>query len=397
MIPVEHSMGEAAVHENAAQIEPLLRQFLETAQLLEEAHRRLEERVRELDRELEEKNRRLEIITEQQRAILSSMTDGMIAVDTQEEIVFVNPSAVRLFGWDAETLTGKRFTDLFARPFHSPTAPLGSFTTRDGRVIAVREKDSDLFDVQGRLLGKVKTFQDLTELNTLREQVRQADRLAALGEMAATVAHEIRNPLGAMRGFATFLAQDLGPTHPGQRWVQKILEGAGILERVVNELLEYTRPVQLQPRPIALVELVQSALDYVEESLQRLTLQVRIPENITVFVDADKIRQALVNLFINALEAQPHGGALSIRARKEHDRVELRIADAGPGVPPELKDKIFSPFFTTKEKGTGLGLALCKKALESHGGTVQVGEPEDGEPSGTVFVLLFPRPYSDEA
>jgi signal transduction histidine kinase len=145
------------------------------------------------------------------------------------------------------------------------------------------------------------------------------------------------------------------------------------------------------------VELVQSALDYVEESLQRLTLQVRIPENITVFVDADKIRQALVNLFINALEAQPHGGALSIRARKEHDRVELRIADAGPGVPPELKDKIFSPFFTTKEKGTGLGLALCKKALESHGGTVQVGEPEDGEPSGTVFVLLFPRPYSDEA
>lgn len=371
-----------------AALSQALHLFTETSEKMETAYRALESRVQELDQELAEKNQALAVTSDYLANLLESMTDGVIAVDSAGTIVRFNQAAGEILGYAAEDVIGSAFEDIFGRSFAPQPHDVHHLTARSGRQVPVSERNSPVCDAHGNRLGRVKTFQDLSEIVALREQVRQVDRLAAIGEMAATVAHEIRNPLGGIRGFAAFLAEDTPAEDPRRRLVDKIQTGAQALEKVVNELLEYTRPVELDRRAVTCTDLVSSTLGFLEYDSDRITLAVEIPPNVRVRIDADKIRQVVLNVLINAVQSIPDQGMIHVGIDADDQYATLRVRDNGCGMPPETVDKMFSPFFTTKEKGTGLGLAVSTKIVEGHGGEIRA-ESEEG--AGTCVFITLPR------
>jgi PAS domain S-box-containing protein len=363
--------------------------FTESSRRMEEAYLALRERVAQLDQQLQEKNHQLEVTSDYLASLLESISDGVIAVDTNECITHFNRAACGILGFEASEVIGARFDDVFGRAFRLPLmAGQGALRARSGRQVMVNERDSTVAGSDGARLGQVKTFQDLSELHALREQVRQVDRLAAIGEMAASVAHEIRNPLGGIRGFTAFLLSDLPPEDSRRRMVEKIDIGARSLERVVNELLDYTRPVELHPRPVPVAGLVEAATAYLDVP-EGVCLECTIDPGLRVWADADKLRQVLINVLLNGFQSL--GGARGMvhaGATGDDERVVITIRDTGCGIAPEDMERIFSPFYTTKEKGTGLGLAVCAKIIEGHGGAI-TAESTPGE--GTAIHIRLPR------
>ena len=385
-------MKTDAPRDNTADLQALanaLEVFTQTTQKMEEAYHRLEERVSDLDRELAEKNRELALTTEYLGNLLESMSDGVVAVDPQGIITRFNQAAHAILGYTAEDVEGRPFEAVFQRAFDAPKMP-GAMELRakSGRKIPVSERDSSVQGQHNTPLGKVKAFQDLSELTALREQVRQIDRLAAIGEMAATVAHEIRNPLGGIRGFASFLARDIPEKDPRRRLVEKILAGADSLDKVVNELLEYTRPVELTLRPLACNGPIQAALAYLSHDAPRVTLDNQVDDGLRVLGDPDKLRQVFLNVLLNALQSMEGPGRIQITAQAAQTHVTIRVQDDGCGMSEEECGKIFSPFFTTKEKGTGLGLAVSEKIIEGHGGSITA---QSVSGAGTTIAIRLPR------
>jgi len=363
--------------------------FNRTTQTMEESYRRLEARLEELDRELESRNRELALTSDYLNSIMESMSDGVIAVDRGERITTFNGAASQVLGYAADDVVGCPFRDIFGRPFSEDEGrALFQLRARDGHTVQVIERDSPLFGRNGARLGAVKVFQDQTELEALRAKMRQQDRLAAIGEMAATVAHEIRNPLGGIRGFAALLARDLDDGDPRKRLVDKIQVGSKELERVVSELLEYTRPIQLRLRATSCSDLIDAALGYVEIGGRPVTIQSAIPPELETVVDPDKIRQVFLNIILNAVQSIDGPGEIQIRADARDTSIAITVADTGCGMTSGQRNQVFSPFFTTKEKGTGLGLAVAAKIVEAHNGAIDV-ESEPGK--GSTFTVRLPR------
>ena len=363
--------------------------FTRSTQTLEESYRKLDEHAQKMSRELAAKNRELALTNDYLNSILESMSDGVIASDTQESITTFNRAATVMLGYTAAEAAGQSFQAMFGRQFRlARGASSAALRAKSGRFVPVSERDAPIADREGTRLGYVKVFQDLTEIEALREQVRQRDRLAAIGEMAATVAHEIRNPLGGIRGFASLLARDIAEDDPRARLVDKILIGTKDLDRVVNELLEYTRPVDLDPRPVACGEILRAALAYLELDGRAVRVVDETEPSLKVLADLDKMRQVFLNILLNAVQSIEGEGELRITASATSAAVTIAIADTGCGIAPEDVDNVFSPFYTTKEKGTGLGLAVAGKIVESHAGALSV-ESELGK--GTTFFVRLPR------
>ena len=363
--------------------------FTKTTQSMEEVYHRLEQRSAELNRELEQKVRELALTTDYLSNLLESMSDGVIAVDTRGRITRFNRAASIVLGYPSDDVIGLDFEQVFSRTFSASDRPGETeLHAQSGRKVPVNERDSAISDHAGRCLGRVKTFQDLSELIALREQVRQMDRLAAIGEMAATVAHEIRNPLGGIRGFAEFLARDIPEEDPRRRLVDKILAGAQSLGKVVNELLEYTRPVELSLSPTCCAVVAAAALRYVQYDGNRISILIQIDPALKVLADADQLKQVLLNMLLNAVQSIGAEGEIHVSAHADENDVDFVIRDTGCGMNAEQLGKLFSPFFTTKEKGTGLGLAVCMKIVEGHGGEIRA---QSVESAGTTMTIRLPR------
>lgn len=391
--------------------------FTRSTHTLEEAYRLLEERARELGIELAAKNRELELTNDYLNSILEGMSDGVVVADTDGIITKFNRSASVILGYAEQEVVNQAFFDIFGREFAEsasaarptpiarnsgqsyfdlfstePAPPEGSMGARlcskSGREISVIERNSPISDRAGNIIGYVKVFQDLTEIEALRQQMRQVDRLAAIGEMAATVAHEIRNPLGGIRGFAALLARDIPPEDPRARLVEKILVGTRNLNNVVDELLEYTRPMDLRLRPANCADLIDAAIAYLEIGTRPITVTNTVPHNINIYADPDKLRQVFLNVLLNAVQSIESEGTILISAKLLGTQVEVAMKDTGCGIPREDLTHVFSPFYTTKEKGTGLGLAIAAKIVDGHGGTLQA-ESELG--TGTTFLISLPR------
>ncbi len=402
----------------------ILRTFNESTVRLQRAYEALQVRFGELDRELEDKNRELsrkvaEIneIKEYLNSILQSVTDGVIAVNLTGEITAFNSAAERITGLDGKDIIGSSYEDVFETGFGfdvneamDESRRRASYVTGDmkvkGRVaFPIRESTSPTRDARGKITGAVKVFEDLTELRELEEQARRQDRLAALGQMAATVAHEIRNPLGGIEGFASLLSRDFDEDDPRSRLVRKILEGARSLNRVVNELLVFTRPMKLDFHKVELTRVVDGAISFLTEDIKRpgIRLYKRFgSKQLTVWGDDEQLQRAILNIIINAIQAMPHGGTLSISCRcrslpravrqmldinKNGTWVEVVVKDSGPGIDESDLPFIFNPFYTKKEKGTGLGLAVAVKIVEAHKGQITASNVPEG---GAMFVISLP-------
>lgn len=228
-------------------------------------------------------------------------------------------------------------------------------------------------------------------------QLLRAERLAAVGELAAEVAHEINNPLGGLRNFASMLENEPENTQQTKKYAALILEGLKRVEIIVKRLLTFSRPYSLQMSDKNINSIINNSIKFIEYRIEpcHITIKKDLNETIPrVYIDADNISQVLINIMVNALESMPDGGTLTIKTDtcKEHNNcVTVCIADTGCGIREELKDKIFEPFFTTKnkegEKGLGMGLAISKRIIEDHHGKINV-ESEIGK--GTTFSVCLP-------
>jgi two-component system sensor histidine kinase HydH len=243
---------------------------------------------------------------------------------------------------------------------------------------------------EGQYIGFMFILQDLTELRRLELNVRQREKLAAIGNLAAGIAHEIRNPLSSIKGYVTYFGSLFEEGSENRKAAEIMAGEVDRVNRVISELLEFARPSDLKLRKTDLLELIDHSLRIVSHEAEfarvHLTKAFKgtLPE---LIIDPDRITQVLLNLLINAIQAMPEGGELILTAELEENQLLLHITDTGEGIAPENLAGIFNPYFTTKRNGTGLGLAIVHKIVEDHGGTVRIrSKPE----MGTTVTIALP-------
>lgn len=246
---------------------------------------------------------------------------------------------------------------------------------------------------QGLQESYLKLQQQSERIIVIEEQLRRSERLSTLGEMAAVLAHEIRNPLGSIRGTAEILRDDYSPGDPKHEFIEIQIKETERLNRVVEDFLRLARPQPVALKPCA----VQEELDMIQALVcgdaceRQISLAFESPASpIIIQADGEKMRQAFLNIIINALQATPPGGSVVVSTLVcPCDLCEIRFQDSGAGIDAETKSKMFEPFFTTKADGTGLGLAVARKIVESHGGSILI-ESERGQGTTVIFRLPIP-------
>ncbi len=229
------------------------------------------------------------------------------------------------------------------------------------------------------------------ELARKNAELRRRERLAALGEMAAGLAHEIRNPLGGIALYASMLEGQLGKLPKAQSAASKISQGVRELDRLVCEILDFAQEQSLERQTCLLEDVIAGLKDSLRPWADEHGGGVVIEESaasIEVYCDPTRLKRVLLNLMMNGVQAAGEGGLVRLSARRREDGVEIAIVDNGPGIPAENMDRIFNPFFTTRSTGTGLGLAIVHSIVEAHGGTIRVSNREEG---GAQFMIRLPH------
>ena len=397
-----------------SQIEAALRLFDDTTAALSDRVRRLEDVLVQKQQELVESNRRLaENVSALDRTtawlnlVMESVASGVLAIDRDGVVTTCNRAAESALAGALTDPVGADYREAF------PDSPLlgvlaqgepasyeRSVRGADGALRILATKGAPLTGPDGVRIGAVEVFEDVTEMRRLRESVERADRLKQLGEMAAGVAHEIRNPLNGIEGFASLLARDLPAGDKGQRYAAHIVEGVRNLNRTVSALLEFTSPRRLERRPVVPAALAQDCLELVRAGLAlprqeevtavELVLHDRWPGGEPA-LDGGQLKQVLLNLVQNAVHAvqdQGRAGRVELTIAPTPDGgVAFIVDDDGPGVPAEARQRIFTPFFTTKDHGTGLGLAVAHTIVGLHGGALTV---DDAPIGGARFTVTVP-------
>ena len=266
-----------------------------------------------------------------------------------------------------------------------------TLTVAGARPLIVSLGGAAMRNEDGVLLGNVFVLRDITEMKRLQADAQRNDRLAALGHLAAGVAHEIRNPLSTIKGVALYIARRMPLGGREEEAAQRMIDEVERLDRVVSELLDFARPGSFETVQADLGEILGRALRLAEADIKAkgiAVVQEVEPGFPPVKISPERLTQALLNLFLNAVQAMDHGGTLRVSARTlPNGMFSIAVADTGPGIPPEIQASIFTPYFTTKPSGTGLGLAIVYQIAEGHGGRVSVGNAAG---QGAEFTLTLP-------
>lgn len=345
--------------------------------------------------------------------IVESMSSGLVTADLDGRVMSFNPAGYAILGLSSAEVLGRPCWDLFewenGPEFYARVAQRNvpyrferEVVRRDGRRVLLGMTLSWLKDSNGDPMGMVGIFQDLTEIKALEDRVRQRERLASVGELAAGLAHEIRNPLAAISGAMEVLQQDLRLEGEPATLMDIALRETERLDDLIGQFLLYARPASPQKRYCDLVRLVKETLVLLRAHHDfRPGIQItgQLPDTpIWAEADANQIRQVVWNLLVNALQAMPDGGQLTVRLRSiasaRPAAVTLTIGDTGQGVKPEDVHRMFLPFFTTKPGGSGLGLAIVHRIVEEHRGHVDV---KSEWTKGTRVTVTLPAGTPDAA
>jgi len=224
----------------------------------------------------------------------------------------------------------------------------------------------------------------------IEEQLRRADRLTALGELSAGMAHEIRNPLGSIRGTAEILQEGFDPEDKRYEFARILVQEVDRLNGVVQDFLTFSRPEPPEEKFFQPQEVLEEVVYLVQQSArkQQVELRLEIEETPPLCGHREQLKQVFLNLMLNALQVMPEGGALTVDVKAGDAATVIRFCDSGPGIPDEVRERIFNPFFTTRSEGTGLGLAITQRIVTAHKGTIEIEQTSE---QGTVFKLTLPR------
>lgn len=334
--------------------------------------------------------------------ILDSLADAVITVDAQHNVTYVNPAGCELFGCKADDAIGRPYITLFRSDAHFSSLLLDTLQTgREHRGIEidyplqhstphVLASTSLLYDGRGHQLGVVAIIRDVTKTFALQRQVAQNERLAALGGVAAGIAHELRTPLTSIRGFVQYLQGSTDPKE-WQEYGTIIIREVDGLNRIVSELLDLARPQPLRLEAVQLNKVVDEVLLLLPEEARRRGVEFICEfDSMLPDIQADKgqLKQVLLNILLNAVQAISGAGQVRVTTQVADGRVAVRVTDNGCGIPEAIRKQIFDPFFSTKPNGTGLGMAIARRIVESHQGSLAV---ESVEQQGCTVTLTFPR------
>ena len=392
--------------------------FNQYTQRLEEAYNQLQGRVKEIDKEmaytnacLKDKVQELDSLTKYLNSLLSSIHSGVIAVNLKGEVSTLNKAAEKILKLNTSDVMGKRVETIFTNSDGSTPLLLlalekgkncidveRKIETNQGVLKWIESSVSLIKDANENTIGAVEVFRDLSEIRELEMRLRNADKLAAIGAMAACIAHEIRNPLNGIEGFSALLARDFEDSDPRKKLVKNIIQGTKNLNKTVTELLVFARPLRLKIKNNGVSEILDKTLFFVIEDMKQKginNIRIRKDYNLDtdfLMCDPEKLQQAFLNLCLNAIQSMVCGGDLTIFTRMlgddAHGDIQVGIRDTGTGIKKEVLHKIFYPFFTTKQEGTGLGLAIVNRVIEAHNGKIYV---ESVEGKGTTFYINLPR------
>ncbi len=395
--------------------------FNEATQQLQDSYNNLKERVKALDLELAKKNEALEKNLKEKEEvknylhnILESLTTGVIVVDVDERITTFNKTAGAITGKSPDACLGRPLKTVFSHDlFENMIQRLGKtgngplslerdIPGKGDRPVHIRASASFVLDPSETPIGTVLILQDLSEVRRLEFEAQRNQRLRAMGEMAAGIAHEIRNPLGGIELFASLLKKDLAHDAEKKHLVEHIQSGVKNMDRIISALLLFAKSPRPSRQKCNAKELIENLLN--DTSALTVPENVTIvpdfsPEDLLVCGDKELLKQVFLNLIRNGIQSMPQGGELTLATQQgkssgeDHRQfITITVTDTGGGIPSHHLMKIFNPFFTTKEKGTGLGLSISHNIIKAHQGTIDA-DSEEGR--GTTFTVKLPS-WDDE-
>ena len=371
--------------------------------------------LRQVSLQLEDAYKKLEVraiqlinIQDYTQSILRSITSGVLTVGPDGSVATANPAAERMLGMSEFEMVPKPIGSLFrfdggisgdVAKVLAGRLPLAlresTLVTATGNEVHVQASTSRMRAVGGNVLGAVVTLEDVSDIKALTDQLIRADRLAAMGELTAGVAHEVRNPLGVIRASVQLLEDPKGDPERIHEAAEVIKQEIDRLDRVIKALLDFGRP----SKPTLVRTDLNEVLEDVVLFTNRFAKQsnVVIAENLDpdlapVQGDPDQLKQVFLNLVTNAVQAMDKtGGTITIETRAAGEYVEISVADTGPGIPPADLPKVFDPFFTQRSEGTGLGLTIVHRIIDEHEGHIEVQSDRDG----TIFTVTLPAALDD--
>lgn len=366
---------------------------------LEEAYKKLEERAIQLIN-----------IQDYTQSILRSITSGVLTVGPDGSITTANPAAERLLGMSEYEMVPKSIGALFrddgglgedVRKVLSGRIPLTlrevRMITESGHEIHVQASTSRMRAVGGRILGAVVTIEDVSEVRALTEQLIRADRLAAMGELTAGVAHEVRNPLGVIRASVQLLEDAECDAARVREAGEVMKQEIDRLDKVIKALLDFGRPSKPTMMPTDPVEVLSDVVLFTSRFAGQSDVAIAedyAPDLPRVMADPDQLKQVFLNLVTNAVQAmEEQGGHIDLSVTEQGDFVVVSVRDTGPGIPGDEIGKVFDPFYSTRDAGTGLGLTIVHRIIDEHDGHIEV----ESSPEGTTFRVSLPTVIEEES
>ncbi len=334
--------------------------------------------------------------------VVENLPMGLIATDEYGKVAAYNQTAEAILGIPSDTVFAESAAKVLPQELWELTERLGNSgtvveeevecQTASSTGVPLKISGAVLHGDDEGFLGYVFIFRDLVEVRRLQQEVERTKRLASLGSLAAGVAHEIRNPLSSVKGFATYFREKLKDSPQDRDTATTMIQEVERLDRVIGQLLEFARPSTLKIKPVRVTDLIRHSLKLIEGDARTKGVEVKtdIPANLPqALMDADRMNQVLLNLYLNAIQAMDGGGVLQVTVSRDDSRklTTITVSDNGRGIEAADQERIFDPYFTTKSDGTGLGLAIVHKILDAHGGSIKVRSQKG---AGTTVTMTLP-------
>jgi two-component system sensor histidine kinase HydH len=334
--------------------------------------------------------------------VVENLPMGLIATDENGKVAAYNQTAEAILGIPSDTVFAESAAKVLPQELWKLTERLENrgavveeeveCQTASSTEVPLKVSGAVLHGDDDGFLGYVFIFRDLVEVRRLQQEVERTKRLASLGSLAAGVAHEIRNPLSSVKGFATYFRERLKDSPQDRDTATTMIQEVERLDRVIGQLLEFARPSTLKIKPVRVTDLIRHSLKLIEGDARTKGIEVKVelPANLPkALMDADRMNQVLLNLYLNGIQAMDGGGVLQVKVSRDDARklTTITVSDNGRGIEPADQERIFDPYFTTKSDGTGLGLAIVHKILDAHGGSIKV-RSQTG--AGTTVTMTLP-------